>query len=184
MVAEVTLRHIWLSLGSNQGDRLKNLNRAVEYFLAHPKIQLLKCSPVYETEFAGTGFQDDYLNACVEIASALDLFDLLEEFQALEKVLGRPDNGHMKPRPLDVDFLLVDDLVSSDKRLILPHPRLHERLFVLAALNDLAPLKKIPNSGETVSMLCAKIRRKDGSAVVLRPDLLLEPALPGRNMEE
>jgi len=184
MAAEVNSRRIWLGLGSNQGHRLNHLKRAVAFFQDHPGIQLLRCSRVYETDFVGPGNQDPYLNACVEIRSKMDLLEMLDEFQALERALGRSRDGHMKPRPLDVDFLLVDDLEFSHERLVLPHPRLHDRLFVLAPLSDLAPRKKIPNSGETVGILCAKIRRKDGAAVVLRPDLVLEPAQPGRNMEE
>lgn len=184
MAGEVKFRQILLGLGSNQGDRLGNLNRAVSFFSNHSGIQLLHCSGVYETEYVGPGSQDRFLNACVEIGSEIDLLQLMKEFQALEKALGRIPRGHMKPRPLDVDFLLVDELEMVHEKLVVPHPRLHERLFVLEPLKEIAPGKKIPNSGETVASLCAKIRRKDGAAVVLRKDLILKPGLPGGNMEE
>jgi len=184
MAEKLKHRRIWLGLGTNQGDRLANLQQAVSFLRAHSAIQLLSCSQVYETEYVGPGIQDHYLNARVEIQSGSDLLVLLDDFQKLEKSLGRMADGHMKPRPLDLDFLLVDDLVMSDERLEIPHPRLHERLFVLEPLNDIAARKKIPNSGETVGSLCAKIRRKDGAAVMLRPDLVLEPGPSGANMEE
>ena len=184
MATKLKSGRIWLGLGSNQGDRLNNLNQAVTFVANHPQMRLVRCSRVYETAYVGPGTQDEFLNACVEICSDIDLFQMLNEFQALEKSLGRMADGHMKPRPLDVDLLLVDDLHHVSERLTVPHPRLHERLFVLEPLGDLAPLKKIPNSGETVGELCAKIRRKDGPAVMLRPDLVLEPADAGGNMED
>lgn len=184
MAGKLASRRIWLGLGSNQGNRLDNLNQAVAFVEQHSHMRLVRCSRVYETEYVGPGTQDHFLNACVEILAEIDLFKMLDEFQALEKALGRSDDGHMKPRPLDVDLLLVDDLELSSKRLVVPHPRMHERLFVLEPLGDLAPLKKIPNLGETVGELCAKIRRKDGPAVTPRPDLVLEPAHAGGNMED
>jgi 2-amino-4-hydroxy-6-hydroxymethyldihydropteridine diphosphokinase len=184
MAGKLISRHIWLGLGSNQGDRLHHLNSLVRFVRNHPGIQLVSCSRVYETQYVGPGHQDDYLNACVEISSSMDPLTMLEEFQSLERSLGRISDGHMKPRPLDVDFLLVDDWELADPRLVAPHPRMNERLFVLQPLSDLAPRKKIPNSGETVASLCAKIKRKDGSAVMLCPDLVLEPPQPGGNMEE
>jgi len=184
MAEKVISRHIWLGLGSNQGDRLRHLNTLVTFVNGHPEIQLVGCSRVYETGYVGPGQQDDYLNACVEICSSMDPPAMQEEFQGLERFLGRKSDGHMKPRPLDVDFLLVDDWEMAGPHLVTPHPRLHERLFVLQPLSDLAPQKKIPNSGETVASLCAKIKRKDGSAVRLRPDLVLEPPQFGGNMEE
>lgn len=184
MAEELTCRTIWLGLGSNQGRRLAHLNQAMAFISNQPRIKLKSFSRVYETDYVGPGEQDPYLNACVEISSDLELLVLLEKFQALEKSLGRMDDGHMKPRPLDVDFLLVDEEKFDHERLVVPHPRLHDRLFVLEPLSELVSHKKIPYSGETVGSLCAKIRRKDGAAVMLRPDLVLEPVRSGRNMEE
>lgn len=172
-------RRFWLGLGSNQGDRLFFLGRAVEFVDQQAEMNLLSCSPVYETEYVGPGQQDPYLNACLEIESPQTPLALLDLFQALEQELGRPKHGHLKPRPLDVDILLAEDTVLSAQRLTVPHPRLAERLFVLAPLNDIAPREIIPNSGETVADLCAKIRRKDGPAVVLREDLVLSPESAG-----
>jgi 2-amino-4-hydroxy-6-hydroxymethyldihydropteridine diphosphokinase len=173
------MRHrVWLGLGSNMGDRMANLNRAVEFVLAHPKLTLIQGSQVYETAYVGPGKQDDYLNACLEIRSEVPLLDLLAGFQDLEMSLGRQADGHMKPRPLDVDILLANDREVSVKRLEVPHPRLQERLFVLAPLAEIAGEKIIPNSGETVSSLCAKIKRKSGPAVRLCPEFRLNIVLP------
>ena len=177
-------RLIWLGLGSNMGNRLDHLKQAVDFVISHPEMKLQKCSRVYETEYVGPGNQDAFLNACVEIQSGLPLLDLLGEFQMLERRLGRQSHGHMKPRPLDVDFLLVDDVEMIDTRLEVPHPRLVERLFVLIPLADIAPDKIIPNSGETVASRCAKIKRKSGPAVTVRQDLVLQSGKPDAIMED
>ncbi len=177
-------QEICLGLGSNQGDRLAYLKRAVNLVVEHPDMQLIACSSVYETDYVGPGQQDKFLNACLTLCSNMAVLPLLDLFQALEREMGRSPDGHMKPRPLDVDILLVDDLVMTQSRLTVPHPRLAERLFVLAPLCEIAPGKKIPKLGETVADLCAKIKRKDGPAVTLRPDLVLESGLTGRFMED
>ncbi len=177
-------QEIWLGLGSNQGDRLKHLNRAVDLVLKHTDMQLLACSRVYETDYVGPGQQDKYLNYCLKISSGVPLLHLLDLFQALEQDLGRAPDGHLKPRPLDVDILLVDDLEMTHSRLTVPHTSLAERLFVLIPLCDIASGKIIPKFGETVADQCAKIRRKDGPAVTLRQDLVLESGLSDRFMED
>ncbi len=175
---------VWLGLGSNQGNRLVNLNHVINLVLEHPNLDLLSSSGVYETEYVGPGNQDKYLNACLAISCNIGLLALLDEFQTLEQSLGRSSDGHMKPRPLDVDILLVDDIQISQPRLLVPHPRLGERLFVLIPLCDIASGKKIPILGETVAQLCAKIKRKDDSVVTPRPDLVLGAGLSGQFMEE
>ena len=177
-------QEICLGLGSNQGDRLAYLNRAVNFVVEHPDLQLIACSSVYETDYVGPGQQDKFLNGCLALRSNMALLPLLDLFQALERDLGRGPDGHMKPRPLDVDILLVDDLVMTESRLTVPHPRLAERLFVLEPLCEIAPGKIIPKLGETVANLCAKIKRKDSPAVTLRLDLVLESGLNGRFMED
>ncbi len=177
-------QRVWLGIGGNMGDRLGHLNQAVAFILKHPQLELQKCSRVYETEYVGSGTQMDYLNACLEICSDLAPEDLMKEFQELERSLGRQEDGHLKPRPLDVDILLVDNLIVSCQHLEIPHPRLVERLFVLAPLAEIARSKIIPNSGETVGNLCAKIRRKSGPAVELCQEYILQSGLPDRSLED
>ena len=184
MVERVKEQQIWLGLGSNQGNRLEHLNCVINFVREQPGVELIACSQVYETDYVGPGKQDKYLNACIGLRSQLGPIQLLDRFQSLERELGRPFDGHMKPRPLDVDILLVDDLEIAESRLSVPHPRLSERLFVLMPLCDIAPEKKIPNLGETVADLCAKIKRKEGPAVTLRRDLVLESSLTDRFMED
>jgi len=131
----------------------------------HPLLHLMGCSPVYESDYVGPGEQAPYLNACVLLGSGLEPRDLLETAKGWEKDRGRRPAGHMRPRPLDVDILLFGDRCETGPALEIPHPRLMERLFVLAPLADLSPEKIIPNSGETVADLCAKIRQKCGQEI-------------------
>lgn len=151
---------VWLGLGSNQGDRLGHLRFAVGRLDRHPSLDLVAVSPVYETGYVGPGRQADFLNAVVLIESRLEPEELLMLVKEWERERGRAPDGHMQPRPLDVDILLHGDRVLRTEGLEIPHPRLKERLFVLIPLCDLSPDKNIPNSGETVADLCAKIRRK------------------------
>lgn len=158
---------VWLGLGSNQGDRLEHLRSAVRRIHDHPALALVACSSVYETDYVGPGNQEAYLNAAVSISCELGPGSLLQEVKRWEEERGRRINGHMRPRPLDVDILFYGDHVLSEKNLVVPHLRLRERLFVLSPLSEISPEKKMPNSGETMKELCAKIRRKERSGVRL-----------------
>ncbi len=128
-------RRAFLSLGSNLGDRWGYLRQAVAGL---PDV--VAVSPVYETEpVGGPPGQGPYLNAVVELETELSPRELLELAQRLEAGAGRRRAEHHGPRTLDVDVLLVGDLVVDDPDLVVPHPRMHERRFVLRALADLAP---------------------------------------------
>ena len=158
--------HSWvvayLGLGSNLGDRLDHLRRAVFALATHPQIMVRSLSGVFETEFVGEGLQDPYLNACVCIATSLGPEVLLSVLQSTELRHGRQPKGHMLPRPLDLDILLYGNDIRLETNLVLPHPRLRERAFVLEPLAEIAPDEKFPDSGETVRAVCAKIRQKSG----------------------
>ena len=132
-----------IGLGSNQGDRLDHLRRALFALLTHPEIRVQTVSPVYETEYVGPGRQVDYLNACVELKTRLAPKVLLSVLQGTEQRLGRAPGGHMRPRIIDLDILLYGDRVVADGALTVPHPRLVERAFVLAPLADLMPIAGI-----------------------------------------
>ncbi len=160
-------RCLWLGLGSNMGDRLRHLRRASYALALHPEIEVLRGSRVYETEYEGPGTQDDYLNACLEIKTSLEPLVLLAVLKGAEERSGRQPQGHMKPRPIDLDILLWPGRISCEPKLMIPHPRIRERAFVLEPLAELAPDEVFSDSGETIGMACAKIRRKSGSWVRL-----------------
>ena len=125
----------FLGLGSNLGDRRRHLAEAVA---ALPDV--VAVSPVYETEpVGGPEGQGPYLNLVVQLETERSPHELLALAQRLEAAAGRVRTVRHGPRTLDVDVLLVGDLAVDDESLTVPHPRMHERAFVLAPLADLAP---------------------------------------------
>lgn len=131
----------FLGLGSNLGDRWAYLRQAVASL---PDV--VAVSPVYETSpVGGPEDQGPYLNCVVELDTERGPRELLELAQRLEGAAGRERNERWGPRTLDVDVLLVDDLTVDEPDLVVPHPRMWERRFVLAPLADLAP--EVPPAG-------------------------------------
>jgi 2-amino-4-hydroxy-6-hydroxymethyldihydropteridine diphosphokinase len=125
----------FLGLGSNLGDREGHLRRAVA---ALP--DRVAVSPLYETEpVGGPGGQDDYLNLVVELETTRSPRELMDLAHRLEREAGRVRTVRHGPRTLDVDVLLVGDLVVDEPDLVVPHPRMWERRFVVEPLSDLAP---------------------------------------------
>jgi 2-amino-4-hydroxy-6-hydroxymethyldihydropteridine diphosphokinase len=129
----------YLALGSNLGDRLAHLQAAVDDLAGAADIRVDALSRVYETAPVGGPPQDPYLNAVVAVDTDLDPYALLGLAQELERNAHRVRAERFGPRTLDVDVLLYDDLVLDDPDLVLPHPRMWERGFVLAPLRDVAP---------------------------------------------
>jgi 2-amino-4-hydroxy-6-hydroxymethyldihydropteridine diphosphokinase len=134
----------YLALGTNMGDRHQNLELALGGLrLLDPGLLV---SGVYESApVGGPPGQGDYLNCVVSLETSLGPRQLLEVAKGLEKKAGRVKTVRNGPRPLDVDVLLVGDLVVSEPDLVVPHPRMYERAFVLAPLEDLDP-SKVPSS--------------------------------------
>jgi 2-amino-4-hydroxy-6-hydroxymethyldihydropteridine diphosphokinase len=138
----------YLGLGSNLGDRAAHLQGAVAGLAAHPGLRLVGVSPVYETEPVGGPPQPDYLNAVVAVDSDLDSRGLLDLAKALEAAAGRTPGERWAPRTLDIDVLMVGEERVAEPDLVVPHPRIHQRAFVLAPLADLAPdLVVAPSAG-------------------------------------
>jgi 2-amino-4-hydroxy-6-hydroxymethyldihydropteridine diphosphokinase len=129
----------YLALGSNLGDRLAQLQRAVDSLSALPDVRVVAISKVYETAPVGGPAQDEYYNAVVAADIRVDPIDLLQITQQLEADAARVRGERWGPRTLDVDILLVDDVCLDLPDLKIPHPRMWERGFVLAPLRDVAP---------------------------------------------
>jgi 2-amino-4-hydroxy-6-hydroxymethyldihydropteridine diphosphokinase len=129
----------YLGLGSNVGDRLAHLQGAVDGLGSTPGVMVVAVSPVYETDPVGGQPQDDYLNAVVAVETELGPRALLGVAQDLEARAGRVRAERWGPRTLDVDVLLVGDATVDDDDLVVPHPRMRERAFVLVPLADLEP---------------------------------------------
>jgi 2-amino-4-hydroxy-6-hydroxymethyldihydropteridine diphosphokinase len=144
----------WVGLGSNQGDPVRQLAAALEELNDLPGCRVLRHSRIYRTPPWGpvTG-QPDYANAVAELDTGLLPHELLMALQALENDHGRVRDERWGPRTLDLDLLLYDDLTMTTDDLTLPHPRLHERAFVLVPLAELAPGLRVPGHGTVREML-------------------------------
>ncbi|HET9380182.1 MAG TPA: 2-amino-4-hydroxy-6-hydroxymethyldihydropteridine diphosphokinase [Streptomyces sp.] len=172
--ADTTLhnpRRAVISLGSNLGNRLETLQGAVDALEDTPGIRVKGVSPVYETEPWGVepGSQPAYFNAVVLLRTTLPPSSLLERAEAVEEAFHRVRDERWGPRTLDVDIVAYADEISDDPRLTLPHPRAHERAFVLAPWHDLDPGAELPGRG-TVAALLAAVSRE---GVAPRADLEL-----------
>ncbi|MDY0108821.1 MAG: 2-amino-4-hydroxy-6-hydroxymethyldihydropteridine diphosphokinase [Candidatus Krumholzibacteria bacterium] len=152
-----------LGLGSNLGDRLQYLRQGLFALLLHPEIHVTACSRVWDTQYVGPGTQDPYLNMVCLAQTRLAPLALLAVCQSIEQRLGRPPGGHWLPRTLDIDILLFGERRGADDLLVLPHPRLGERGFVLGPLAELAPDLRLPDSGETAAAAWARIRAAEDS---------------------
>jgi 2-amino-4-hydroxy-6-hydroxymethyldihydropteridine diphosphokinase len=133
----------FLGLGSNLGDRLANLRRAVELLDATPEITVVRTSSVYETAPVGLP-QPDYLNAVAEVRTSLTARALLDAALEVERALGRVRAERWGPRTVDVDVLTYGDEHIEEPGLSVPHPRMHERAFVLIPLLELEPAPTLP----------------------------------------
>jgi 2-amino-4-hydroxy-6-hydroxymethyldihydropteridine diphosphokinase len=129
----------YLGLGSNLGDRLTHLQRAIDALAATDGIEVVAVSRVYETAPVGGPEQDDFLNAVLAVDTTLDPAALLAAAQAAEQGEQRVRTVRWGPRTLDVDILRYGDERVSTPDLEIPHPRMEERAFVLAPLHDVAP---------------------------------------------
>ena len=151
-------RRAYLGLGSNLGDRAANLQFGLDGLAARAG-RVVAISPVYETEPVGGPPQPDYLNAVVAVETGLTPRQLLGVAKALEAEAGRPPPDPERrwgPRPLDVDVLMVGDERVAEPDLVVPHPRIHQRAFVLAPLADVAPeLVVAPSAGWQGVRRCA-----------------------------
>jgi 2-amino-4-hydroxy-6-hydroxymethyldihydropteridine diphosphokinase len=138
-VSPASATRAFLALGSNLGDRARYLQQAVDALSATPHVSVVAVSGVYETDPVGGPDQGPYLNAVVAIDTTLTPHELLAVAHRLEAAAERVRAERWGPRTLDVDVLLVGDAVVSDPELVVPHPRMWERGFVLAPLHDVAP---------------------------------------------
>ena len=137
----------YLSLGSNIGDRLDMLQEAVCELMNQTDLRVTQISSVYETAPVGYTEQASFLNMVVEVQSDLSAFKILSICLETEQVLGRIREFRWGPRSIDLDILLYNDENMESENLIIPHPRMHERGFVLVPLLELIPNGNHPITG-------------------------------------
>ena len=165
-------RRVVLAAGANLGDRLGTLQGCVEAIGRLPETDVLAISPVYETDPVGGPAQPDYLNAVLIAATGLGPRDLLDAAHRIEAEFGRVRAERFGPRTLDIDIISYAAQVSSDPVLTLPHPRAHERAFVLAPWHDIDAEATVPGRGPVRDLLAGL----DSGGIRRRPDMVL--ALP------
>jgi 2-amino-4-hydroxy-6-hydroxymethyldihydropteridine diphosphokinase len=166
------IRRCVISLGSNLGDRLAKLQGALDSLADTPDVWVTEVSPVYETEpVEAPEGSEPFLNAVVLLDTTLPARVLLERALAIESAFGR-QRGEVRnaPRTLDVDLIIVGDRRADDESLTLPHPRAHERAFVLAPWVDVDPEAELPGVGPIVKLL----EGIDSDGVTRRDDLALD----------
>jgi 2-amino-4-hydroxy-6-hydroxymethyldihydropteridine diphosphokinase len=144
-----------ISLGSNLGNRLETLQGAIDALEDTPGVRIKAVSPVYETEPWGVepGSQPSYFNAVVVLKTTLPPSSLLERAHAVEEAFHRVRDERWGARTLDVDIVAYADVVTDDPHLTLPHPRAHERAFVLAPWHDVEPGAQLPGRGPVADLL-------------------------------
>ncbi len=153
------VRKVYLLLGSNLGDREKNLEKALE-MLDERRIYPIKRSSIYETEPWGVKEQPLFLNMAVEVETELMPLDLLITLKDIEKSMGRTYRERYGPRLIDIDIIFYNYMVIDIPELKIPHPFMHERRFVLEPLMEIAPHMRHPLLGLTVEEMIGRF--KDG----------------------
>ena len=129
----------FLALGSNQGEKIKHCESAVEALLQLDATALLARSSWYRTDPWGNEEQDWFINGVIQLATPLKPHELLHRGKEIERALGREDYGQWGPRTIDIDILFHDDLVIKTPDFEIPHPRMHLRNFVLIPMAEIAP---------------------------------------------
>jgi 2-amino-4-hydroxy-6-hydroxymethyldihydropteridine diphosphokinase len=155
------MKKAYIALGTNLGDKLENLKRAVEMINEEDALEVKSVSSVYETKPVGGPEQGNFLNACALIKSELTPTRLLLKLLDIENIMGRVREERWGPRIIDLDLLVYEDVTMNTPLLELPHPRLTERDFVLIPLCDIAPDLVITGSGKTVYNLLSTRPKSD-----------------------
>src|SRR5215213_5551766 len=161
----MTEHTVYLALGTNLGNRLANLKQAIAALT--PQLDVKATSQVYETPPWGFEDQPKFLNQVIKAKTYLNPEPLLKHLKRLEVALGRKESFTNGPRLIDIDILFYDDLVLENPSLVIPHPRLHERGFVLLPLMDIAPDLIHPVNKKSVREMAAQCKVEGIEKVVL-----------------
>lgn len=158
----------YLSLGSNKGDKKKNLEKAILLLKDHDKINVLEVSSFYQTQPQNFTDQDWFVNAAIKITTVFEPEDLIVELKNLEIMLDKKGKPfRFGPRIIDLDIIYYNDVVLKSKSLEIPHPRMHERCFVLIPMCDIGANVIHPVFKQTPVELLKKIEKQETQKVML-----------------
>ena len=148
---------VYIGIGSNLGDKLANCLRAIEAIRADGRNRIVQCSPFYQTEPVGKKEQDWFINGVFAMETSMGPRELLDFLLAVEKMMGRLRGERWGPRVIDLDILIFGKEVINEGGLQIPHPRLHERRFVLVPLRDIVPKLVHPLLGKRISQILTEL---------------------------
>lgn len=163
------MNEAFIGLGSNIEPRGKYINEAMELLESHEEIKIVKRSSIYETEPVDYTEQDKFLNMVIEVETSLSNLELLTYCQEIEIKLGRDRDAQpfdKGPRTIDLDILLFNNENRDLDVLRIPHPRMHERAFVLIPFNEIAPDRILPTSGKRIDELVERLSAREVKGVV------------------
>jgi 2-amino-4-hydroxy-6-hydroxymethyldihydropteridine diphosphokinase len=159
------MKTVYIGIGSNLGDPIQNCLDAVDRIGKIPDCNIIGVSKLYQTQPVGVEGQGWYVNAVVSISTGISARDLIERLLDIEAGMGRTrERGRWEPRIIDLDILLFGQEIIHEEDLIVPHPRMHERRFVLSPMADLEPDLIHPSLGKTMTELLQEIP-EDGQVV-------------------
>ncbi|MGB2601220.1 MAG: 2-amino-4-hydroxy-6-hydroxymethyldihydropteridine diphosphokinase [Candidatus Omnitrophota bacterium] len=150
---------VYLGIGSNIGDREKNFEEALSRLKKIDGVEALEASSTYYTKPVGGPVQDDYLNGVLKIETIIPPVELLDILKSIEKDMGRSSSDKDYPRVIDLDILLYGEERIESEKLIVPHPKMHERQFVLKGLAEIAPEAVHAGTGKTIGELYRETRK-------------------------
>ncbi|MFH1784078.1 MAG: 2-amino-4-hydroxy-6-hydroxymethyldihydropteridine diphosphokinase [bacterium] len=151
---------VHIGIGSNLGKRLDNINSALCLLEKRKSIRIVSRSSIYETEPSGYKDQNNFLNCAVKIKTGLSCMRLLGVLKTIEKKLLRKPSRRWGPRTIDLDILLYEDLILKTRDLVIPHPQMHKRAFVLAPLGEISPGAVHPTIKKTIRSLARAAGKK------------------------
>jgi 2-amino-4-hydroxy-6-hydroxymethyldihydropteridine diphosphokinase len=151
---------VYLSLGSNLGNRRANLKKALG--LLGDSVEIVKVSSVYDTEPVGVGEQPRFLNLMCCVNTNIGPMQLLSLIKGIEAGMGRDPSLRDAPRIIDIDIIFYGDTIIESPDLIIPHPRMRDRAFVLVPFGEIAPEVVHPESGERIDELAARVEGAEG----------------------